>query len=250
MKVLVTDFDGTLCNTYSDDIDVESNVEALKRFQREGNIIVISTAREPKSLAKYIVKYDIPCDYVISYMGALIWDCTAEKYIYRKYFSSEDATQILSMIKPYLSDVDLEIYSDVVNPDMNQHIGYIFHNENGNNSIFERMEADIGRPLEKVLGSKEYKDSNYFSRFFSNEWYFINNSKNNKLIALDYLIDNVIFKNEANKNIYTIGDGMDDYGMLKKYNGCRMTFSEKELADRYSKKVESVKAYIDMISRM
>ena len=81
------------------------------------------------------------------------------------------------------------------------------------------------------------------------EWYFINNTKNNKLIALDYLIDNVIFKNEEKKNIYTIGDGMDDFGMLSKYNGCRMALSEKDLADRYSKKIESVKAYIDMINR-
>ena len=112
MKVLVTDFDGTLCITHSDEIDVASNICALKRFKKD-NIIVLSTARKPESIMKYIKLYDIPCDYVISYMGALIWDCTAEKYIYRKYFSSEDATQILSMIKPYLSEVDLEIYSDV-----------------------------------------------------------------------------------------------------------------------------------------
>ena len=35
------------------------------------------------------------------------------------------------MIKPYSSEVELEIYSDVPNPTINQHIGYIFHNENG-----------------------------------------------------------------------------------------------------------------------
>ena len=58
MKVLVTDFDGTLCNPHSDDIDLEANVEALKRFKEDGNIIVISTAREPGSLMKYVKQYN------------------------------------------------------------------------------------------------------------------------------------------------------------------------------------------------
>lgn len=254
MKVLVTDFDGTLYVEDSNVVTINENIAALELFKNEkdiygrNNIVVVSTAREPKSIMKYINLFKIPCDYVISYMGALIWDCAAEKYIYRNYFSSEDATKILAMIKPYSSEVELEIYSDVPNPTINQHIGYIFHNENTlNSNVFSRMDADFGRPLEKVLGSKELEDSIYFSRFFSNEWYFINNTKNNKLIALDYLIDNVIFKDKEQKNIYTIGDSMDDYDMISKYNGCRMALSEKDLADRYSKKIESVKAYIDRI---
>ena len=256
MKVLVTDFDGTLYVEDSNVVTINENIAALELFKNEkdiygrNNIVVVSTAREPKSIMKYINLFKIPCDYVISYMGALIWDCAAEKYIYRNYFSSEDATQILAMIKPYSSEVELEIYSDVPNPTINQHIGYIFHNEkNFNNDVFYRMDADFGRPYEKIIDSKEFKDSIYFSRFLSNELSFINNFKNNKLIALDYLLDNIIFKNEEKKNIYTIGDGLDDYGMLSKYSGCRMALSEKDLADRYSKKIESVKAYIDLITR-
>ena len=56
MKVLVTDFDGTLCITHSDEIDVAANICALKRFKKD-NIIVLSTARKPESIMKYIKLY-------------------------------------------------------------------------------------------------------------------------------------------------------------------------------------------------
>ena len=127
MKVLVTDFDGTLCNPHSDDIDVEVNVEALKRFKEEESIIVISTDREPKSLMQYVEKYSIPCDYIISYMGALIWDCKTQKYIYVNYFSGKISKRILKMVEPYLSDCRLEIYSDVENPRIDQHLDSNHH---------------------------------------------------------------------------------------------------------------------------
>ncbi len=250
MKVLVTDFDGTLCNVHSDDIDVESNVEALKRFQREGNIIVISTAREPKSLAKYIDKYDIPCDYVISYMGALIWDCTAEKYIFHNYFSKDIAEKILKMVEPYLSDCRLEIYSDVENPRMDQHIGYILWDEE--NDVYARMDNDFGRPMVNVMDWSKYYNEDFFTRVFPDQFFFINNPKNSKLIALEVLLNFLLEEKiiDSDTPIYTIGDGIDDYETLKKYNGYRMKISEEELTKNYSKEIESVKAYIDMISKM
>ena len=88
MKVLVTDFDGTLYVEDSNVVTINENIAALELFKNEkdiygrNNIVVVSTAREPKSIMKYINLFKIPCDYVISYMGALIWDCAAEKYIY------------------------------------------------------------------------------------------------------------------------------------------------------------------------
>ena len=247
MKVLVTDFDGTLCNPHSDDIDLEANVEALKRFKEDGNIIVISTAREPGSLMKYVKQYNIPCDYVISYMGALIWDCVAQKYIYANYFSEKIAKKILKMIEPYVSDCRLEIYSDVENPSLDQHIGYIFWDEE--NDVYNRMHESFGRPIVDVTDFEKYYKEDFFTRVFPGLFFFINNTKNTKCIALDALIRILIKNNIINKDtpIYTIGDGIDDYETLKKYNGYRMEQSEKTLEEAYSKSVESVKAYIDMI---
>ena len=247
MKVLVTDFDGTLCNPHSDDIDVESNVEALKRFQREGNIVVISTAREPKSLAKYIDKYDIPCDYVISYMGALIWDCVAEKYIFHNYFSKDIAEKILDMVEPYLSDCRLEIYSDVENPRIDQHIGYILWDEE--NCVYARMDNDFGRPVVSVMDGAKYYNEDFFTRIFPGQFFFINNTKNSKLTALEALINILLNEKKIDKDvhIYAIGDGIDDYETLKKYNGYRMKISEEELTKNYSKEIESVKEYVDIL---
>lgn len=249
MKVLVTDFDGTLCNPHSDDIDVEANVSALRRFKEEGNIVVISTAREPNSITKYINMYNIPCDYVISYMGALIWDCIAQEYIYANYFSANIAKKILKMVEPYLSDCRLEIFSDVKNPGINQHIGYIFWDEE--NDVYNRMHKAFGRPIERVTDYENYFNEDFFTRVFPGLFFFINNTKNNKCTALDALIKILLEKNIINENtpIYAIGDGVDDYETLRKYDGYRMKISENSLEEAYSKSVESVKAYIDMILR-
>ena len=248
MKVLVTDFDGTLCITHSDEIDVASNICALKRFKKD-NIIVLSTARKPESIMKYIKLYDIPCDYVISYLGALIWDCRAQEYIFENYFAKDIAEMILTLVNPYLSNCELQIYSNVENPTINQHIGYIFHNKEGaHNDVFYRMEENFGQTIESII-DVNYKEYDFFTRFFSEEYYFINNTKNTKLDALNFLRQYLINKSKIDEDttIYTVGDSLDDYEMLKHYNGYRMEKSDERLQTRYPKKVSSVKELVDMI---
>ena len=253
MKVWVTDFDGTLYVEDSNVVTINENIAALELFKNEkdiygrNNIVVVSTAREPKSIMKYINLFKIPCDYVISYMGALIWDCIAQKYIYANYFSANIAKKILNMVEPYLSDCRLEIYSNIENPGIDQHVGYVFVDEK--NDVFSRMHNDFGRPLKHVKDYTKYYDEDFFTRCFPGLFFFINNTKNNKCTALDVLIEILLKKNRIDTDtpIYAIGDGLDDYETLKKYNGYRMEVSEKQLEEVYSKKIESVKKYVDMI---
>ncbi len=258
MKILISDFDGTLCITHSDIIDVYANVSALDAFKKEkdefgrNNIVIIATAREPNSIMKYINMYNIPCDYIISYIGALIWDCFNQKYIYSNYFPFETVEKIFSLLEPYSLEFEMEVFSNVPNPTKNQHIGYILHNiVDLNSNVFERMNDDIGCSLEDIIDKDNYNNATYFTRFLSDELFFINNAQNTKLKAIDFLLEHLQLKGKIYKNaeVYAIGDGLDDLDMLRKFNGYRITTSEEPLAKRYSKKIDSVKEYIDIIMK-
>lgn len=257
MKILISDFDGTLCVTHSDIIDVNANVSALDAFKKEkdefgkNNIIIIATARNHNSIMKYINMYNIPCDYIISYLGALIWDCFNQKFIYSNYFPVETVEKIFSLLEPYSLEFDMEVFSDVPNPTKAQHIGYILHNiVDLNSNVFARMNNDIGCPLEDII-DKDINNATYFTRFLSDELFFINNTQNTKLKAIDFLLEHLQLKGKIDKSaeVYAIGDGLDDLDMLRKFNGYRMTISEELLAKRYSRKVDSVKEYIDIIMK-
>ena len=59
MKLLVSDFDGTLFIDYP---SLEKNIHAIQRFREEGNLFVINSGRNYTSLMKEIKQYQIPYD--------------------------------------------------------------------------------------------------------------------------------------------------------------------------------------------
>ena len=70
MKLLVSDYDGTLKSSVK---DLMLNIEAINKFREKGNLFVIITGRG-KSIREYIEEYNIPYDYLICENGAIIYD--------------------------------------------------------------------------------------------------------------------------------------------------------------------------------
>ena len=62
MKLLVSDFDGTLFIDYP---SLEKNIHAIQRFREEGNLFVINSGRNYTSLMKEIKQYQMDLKYSI-----------------------------------------------------------------------------------------------------------------------------------------------------------------------------------------
>ena len=73
MKLLVTDYDGTMYYEKQDLKTLRENIEALKQFKKQ-NMVVIATGRPFTSIKKEIDTYDIPYNYIISSNGACLFD--------------------------------------------------------------------------------------------------------------------------------------------------------------------------------
>lgn len=84
MKILFTDLDGTLLNREKK--ISSSDLEAIARASRRGNITVISTGRSLSSARTYIQQLASVQErcYAILYNGGLIYDCKNQKALYQK----------------------------------------------------------------------------------------------------------------------------------------------------------------------
>ena len=71
MKLLVSDYDDTL---YTSDYSIRLNVEAIKKFRKNGNLFAISTARDFTSIKEEIKKHNIPYDFLSCYNSNAIYD--------------------------------------------------------------------------------------------------------------------------------------------------------------------------------
>ena len=92
MKLLVTDFDGTL---YTDDYN--KNIEALNKFKQKGNKIVIATGRYLSSLKEDLDKR-IDYDYLICTDGSIIYD-NNDDVIYKELLDKESCEYVINQLR-------------------------------------------------------------------------------------------------------------------------------------------------------
>ena len=100
-----------------------------------------------------------------------------------------------------------------------------------------------GIDYDKVLD--ELKNLDVYA-YLSTNHLNITSSKTNKEKALEYLIK---VENYNPNNIYVIGDEINDYEMLQKYNGGVIKNHNKKLDELNLKEYNNLKEYIDDIEK-
>ena len=70
MKILASDYDGTY--RYEPKVTKE-DLDAVKRWQKEGNLFVMVTGRSMESFTKEIEVNGFHCDYIIANNGGVIY---------------------------------------------------------------------------------------------------------------------------------------------------------------------------------
>ena len=71
MKLLATDYDGTL--RYAQDVMPE-DLKSIEEWKNKGNKFVIVTGRSKESIDAQIKLFNLPCDYLITNNGGMVFD--------------------------------------------------------------------------------------------------------------------------------------------------------------------------------
>lgn len=205
MKLLVTDYDGTMYYEKQDLKTLRENIEALKQFKKQ-NMVVIATGRPFTSIKKEIDTYDIPYNYIISSNGACLFDQN-DSPIYTQTIKQEIIQKTVSYLQklPYISKIKLiDIYGNETNNLENVIQIYV---EIKISSIYE---------LKRIKQELEFLDNNQFF----NMCYFFNQT--DKIDGIKRIQE---LHNIESKDVYTIGNDTNDLLMLKEYNGYRVPYS-------------------------
>ena len=229
-KMLVSDYDQTF---YLSDEDIEKNKKAVDKFRKEGNIFVIATGRSYFDFHNKVDMYNFEYDYVIINHGATILDNNDNVFA---NFSIND--EIINNIKE-----DLQLEKSIKGfccSRLESRVDFDHKDLTKINVKYNSKEEAM--TINEIINSKY---SNYINSYYvtENSLEVISN-ETNKSKAINLLLNRLDVLLE---NVYTIGDGYSDIGMIKDFSGYAMVNSVKELKQVAIREYESVSDLIDEI---
>lgn len=193
MSILFSDFDNTIY--LKDDMNVTfNNIKAINKYIDSGNIFVIVTGRNYNDIKKEIDKYNIPYSYLICCDGAIIFD------------SNDNCLDVTVL--------DNKIIDDIINKLDIDTSKIIF--DNGYHFTDDRNGA-----VRVVLDMNDKNNNSYILNnddiwtYMSTKHININSKCNDKKFAV-YKLSKLI---GVKSNIHVIGDSVNDYCMLKEFDG-------------------------------
>ena len=228
MKLLASDYDKTL---YTNKRNLMLNIDAVNKFRENGNLFALVTGRSFTSIKDEIDCYNIKYDYLACNNGLIVFD-------------NED------------NIIDLSILSQ-------SNLDYIYESLNGNDivkdiklySLYDYI-YELNNILEVYVKFKNNKVLREYKKYIEKELVdircfnignkcFISNNRT-KVDAINFI------KNEKNidiKDVYTIGDGINDIEMLEQFNGYKMRFSCCKLLFKNIPTTRNVKSLVKKINR-
>ena len=223
MKLLVTDYDNTfeLHYDFTDNAAILTrNIYALNKFM-ENNIACIATGRHFDAIYKTLTENDIKFDYLCANNGAELYG-KKYKLLFCLPLEKKDLQMLKSLNKKvfFRNPYNSELISSA-------------------NLYLENMQE-----YEEV---KKYLNDNLKESFIEYKFPKIKiiNKKCNKANVI-----NIIKSIEQldDKNIYTIGDDINDIQMILSYNGCSLSTAcdeVKKITKKIYKELNELIFYID-----
>ena len=231
-KILISDYDGTF---YQNDIDIKKNIDKVNEFRTLDNLFVLATGRSYVDLKQKIDKYEIPYDYLILNHGALLLSKDLEII---KVFTLDK--ELVDSILEYANN-DKDIYDVILI------------------SAFDKNVKDTSNIVKIMLKLYNYDKAlevkNYIDKSYPNIGSYLARDEEHYLVEVvsckaskSFMIEKILDKEKiVKKNVYTIGDGINDIDMIRDYNGYRVSNSCKELVSVTDRVIDNVS---DLISRI
>lgn len=217
MKMLVSDFDGTL---FTD--NYQKNVEAVNRFVESGHLFVINTGRNLNNLLKDLDK-NLKFSYLICSDGSIVYDANFNE-IYR-------------------SDIDPVVINGICHVlEVNECFGPVnvlngatldTSKVNAIYAPYDTSKRDMAR------FALDYIQVRYphVRGYLSNRYINITNRKVNKATGIKHLIEEESLEPVL---VYTIGDDQNDVEMITEFIGCAMVQNNLDFSTPVVRSVEQL----------
>ena len=208
MNLLVSDYDGTLDNNYH---NLLLNIEAIKEFMNSGNKFVLSSGRDYKGLKMVTDKYNIPYDYLSTCDGTFLFDKN-DDLVYSHSISNGIIKKIKKIKK--LDGIDYVEYSYP-----RYHSQCLIEGEKLGGVTFVIQDRIIpDEILTEFKRLRKENSNNYEFRIYDTfrNFLVIRGRGVNKSTPISYLSNKLDIDYN---NIYTIGNDLNDFPMIKDYNG-------------------------------
>lgn len=256
--ILCSDIDGTLLRKYdgiNSDVLAE-DIEAVHRLIDSGHDFALVSGRGLEACREFSRQYGIDPTYFISSSGGQITDKDGS-YLYREKISKEDGLAIIDLI----GRCDVESYevsdgsiSSLTILDMNRISAESALRKNS--KAFTGDEKKIIENDQIIQISVHFFDETVQAEFIeclaernidvlvhiNNLDIDITSSSCSKYRAIEYL-------NDLNdyRNVYCIGDGLNDLEMIEKYTGFAVENAVEEVKRKARKTVSGICECIEMI---
>ncbi len=223
MKILASDFDNTL---YINEEEIfKKNLAAIKKFIQEGNLFCIITGRSYTNIKKVLNEYQISYSYLICEDGAKIFD-NVDYCIDTTMLPKEEIEKVQEIFKNNNSECLLEDGYNITN--------------NVNDCVKVLAKYNDKNLANKIVLELQEKTNTY--SYVSREHINIISNNINKEKALKKLSE---IENIYHNNIYVIGDDINDYEMLKAFNGAIMKKHHQRLDELSKKEYENLFEYVE-----
>ena len=200
-KILISDYDGTF---YQNDKDIKINIDKVTEFRQLGNLFVIATGRSYVDLKMQIDKYKIPYDYLILNHGGLVLS------------KNLDIIEVFTLNKAEVDSI----------------LDYVSNNKDVDDTIlistFTKDVKDTSNIVKIMLKLYNYEKASEVKSFvdknYRNTKSYLVGEDNHYLVEIisskaskSLMIEKIVTKEKIeNKNIFTVGDGINDIDMIKK----------------------------------
>ena len=221
MKLLVSDYDGTI--NFHGKINKEDYI-SLQRFYEEGNILMISSSRSFLSLYSEMLKYNIPFSLLCCNNGNAI-------------FKDNKLIDVNNLTKKELLDM-YDIFTSF--PTNSKFIKYeAFGNIVIDNPLYVKTILSQETAFESY--NEQFIEKSLATDYYLNEGIIFSNRRQK-----DYAVRTVMRNYNIDKqNVYTIGDGDNDYEMLEGYNGYTFPWQSSKVKQLKLPVVNSVSELIN-----
>ncbi|MBR3145653.1 MAG: HAD family phosphatase [Bacilli bacterium] len=226
MQIIASDFDNTIYYEGRDELN-KKNIESIRKFINEGNIFIIITGRNFTRLKKTIDENNIPYTYLVCEDGAKLFN-SEDICIDSTYLDEEEIVKV----KQVLEDLKAGYYLDDGYKETNYHPDCV--------KIVVRTSSLDEK--EKILN--EIYDKINVHIYASRNHVNIIHKTVNKEYALRRLFDRE--KLDYSK-LHTVGDDLNDYEMLKAFDGVVIKEHNPILDELNKEEYSSISDYIEYL---
>lgn len=231
-KILISDYDGTF---YQNDLDIKKNIDKVTEFRTLGNLFVLATGRSYVDLKIMIDKYKIPYDYLILNHGALLLSKNLEIF---KVFTLDK--ELVDSILGYVNN-NKDIYDVVL---INVFKKKVTDTSNVVKIMLKLYSYDNALDVKKYIDERYANIKCYYEKEDNHYLVEIVSSKASKSLMIEKIL---VREKIENDNVFTIGDGVNDIDMTRKYNGYRVKNACEELEFITNRVIDNVSDLINDI---